>query len=315
MFELSLVFLNNLKWHGSFSFASCRCNLGCKPSLKSWRLKCFDQLEAWERSSLANERPGQPSESRVRCGSSGNIRPTREPFPELPGSWQWTIGRKMNCLHAHTQEGELYRMYIVLDCSSMSTNKILSMYRVCAFDWSINHSIFLLLFSLYPGGSCQTIIADIPRILDWPRLTRARRHNDSDSDTSVKCFITLCLINILGMSSANLTQSDVSSVKRAFMIKQNIATVKNRYLFICQKMLERQSLDIYQWLWQADTQWHAMTGRWWLSMLVPDHIRALSPAGSHAPWANSLRGFERSSRSANMCLQSSSGSLAVFEGQ
>ena len=42
------------------------------------------------------------SESRVRCGSSGNIRPTREPFPELPGSWQWTIGRKMNCLHAHT---------------------------------------------------------------------------------------------------------------------------------------------------------------------------------------------------------------------
>ena len=137
MFELSLVFLNNLKWHGSFSFASCRCNLGCKPSLKSWRLKSFDQWGAWERSSLTNERPGQPSESRVRCGSSGNIRPTREPFPELPGSWQWTIGRKMNCLHAHTQEGELYRMYIVLDCSSMSTNKILSMYRVSAFDWSI----------------------------------------------------------------------------------------------------------------------------------------------------------------------------------
>ena len=224
------------------------------------------------------------------------------------------VGRWTVYMHTHKREN-CYTMYIVLDCSSMSTNKILSMYRVCAFDWSINHSIFLLLFSLYPGGSCQTIIADIPRILDWPRLTGARRHNDSDSDTSVKCFITLCLINILGMSSANLTQSDVSSVKRAFMnmIKQNIATVKNRYLFICQKMLERQSLDIYQWLWQADTQWHAMTGRWWLSMLVPDHIRALSPAGSHAPWANSLRGFERSSRSANMCLESLSGFLAVFK--
>ena len=167
---------------------------------------------------------GQPSESRVR--DSGNIRPTREPFPELPGSWQWTIGRKMNCLHRGEQRTWTFRGGL-RPMSEEGNMQITFSIVLGVFQWLLmlgNYLVFFLNhFSLvWSGGSCHTITAHILRILDWLQPTPAHR-TQCCLIHSVKCFIKPHLIkddlisrkSIFGMSYTNIffTQSASGSIR------------------------------------------------------------------------------------------------------